>query len=209
MRDVGSAPAVQLQTASHVAFQRVAQRGGVLTGNVPLFGFFAASQIARHHLYGGTGALTVFASGASRRHGSRQRRATSSQFDAARAPVQLGHGLFGQGKGVHCGSCSCSRGRKRSGLGQLQFATHRGIQGRVGQRAGYGGGRCRIAPVLSDDRFKAIKLVDPMPGLGDYGELSIETPMHMSQLCADGSRITLQSKERCGLDKVVAARAST
>ena len=45
--------------------------------------------------------------------------------------------------------------------------------------------------------------------MGRYGELSIATPMHMSQLCADGSRITLQSKEWCGLDKAVAARAST
>jgi small ligand-binding sensory domain FIST len=28
---------------------------------VPLVGFFAAGEIARHHLYGYTGVLTVFA----------------------------------------------------------------------------------------------------------------------------------------------------
>ena len=32
-------------------------------GNVPLAGFFAAGEIARHHLYGYTGVLTVFAAG--------------------------------------------------------------------------------------------------------------------------------------------------
>jgi len=37
----------------------------------------------------------------------------------------------------------------------------------------------------------------------------ISARLHMSQLCADGSRSTVQSKERCGLDKVVAARVST
>ena len=30
-------------------------------GDVPLVGFFAAGEIARHHLYGYTGVLTVFA----------------------------------------------------------------------------------------------------------------------------------------------------
>ncbi len=30
-------------------------------GEVPLVGFFAAGEIARHHLYGYTGVLTVFA----------------------------------------------------------------------------------------------------------------------------------------------------
>ena len=29
-------------------------------GEVPLVGFFAAGEIARHHLYGYTGVLTVF-----------------------------------------------------------------------------------------------------------------------------------------------------
>ena len=29
-------------------------------GDVPLAGFFAAGEIARHHLYGYTGVLTVF-----------------------------------------------------------------------------------------------------------------------------------------------------
>ena len=32
-------------------------------GDVPLIGFFAAGEIARHHLYGYTGVLTVFSSG--------------------------------------------------------------------------------------------------------------------------------------------------
>ena len=32
-------------------------------GDVPLVGFFAAGEIARRHLYGYTGVLTVFASG--------------------------------------------------------------------------------------------------------------------------------------------------
>jgi small ligand-binding sensory domain FIST len=31
-------------------------------GDVPLVGFFAGGEIARHHLYGYTGVLTVFAS---------------------------------------------------------------------------------------------------------------------------------------------------
>ena len=31
-------------------------------GEVPLVGFFAGGEIARHHLYGYTGVLTVFAS---------------------------------------------------------------------------------------------------------------------------------------------------
>ena len=30
-------------------------------GNIPLIGFFAGGEIARHHLYGYTGVLTVFA----------------------------------------------------------------------------------------------------------------------------------------------------
>ena len=30
-------------------------------GDVPLVGFFAGGEIARHHLYGYTGVLTVFA----------------------------------------------------------------------------------------------------------------------------------------------------
>jgi small ligand-binding sensory domain FIST len=29
-------------------------------GDVPLVGFFAAGEIARHHIYGYTGVLTVF-----------------------------------------------------------------------------------------------------------------------------------------------------
>jgi small ligand-binding sensory domain FIST len=32
-------------------------------GDVPLVGFFAAGEIARHHLYGYTGVLTVFRGG--------------------------------------------------------------------------------------------------------------------------------------------------
>jgi len=32
-------------------------------GEVPLVGFFAGGEIARHHLYGYTGVLTVFGSG--------------------------------------------------------------------------------------------------------------------------------------------------
>ena len=32
-------------------------------GDVPLVGFFAAGEIARHHLYGYTGVLTVFTGG--------------------------------------------------------------------------------------------------------------------------------------------------
>ena len=33
-------------------------------GDVPLVGFFAAGEIARHHVYGYTGVLTVFRSAA-------------------------------------------------------------------------------------------------------------------------------------------------
>ena len=33
-------------------------------GDVPLVGFFAGGEIARHHLYGYTGVLTVFTGGA-------------------------------------------------------------------------------------------------------------------------------------------------
>ena len=33
-------------------------------GDVPLIGFFAAGEIARHHLYGYTGVLTLFAEAA-------------------------------------------------------------------------------------------------------------------------------------------------
>ena len=33
-------------------------------GDVPLVGFFAAGEIARHHLYGYTGVLTVFTTNA-------------------------------------------------------------------------------------------------------------------------------------------------
>jgi len=32
-------------------------------GDVPLVGFFAGGEIARHHLYGYTGVLTVFTAG--------------------------------------------------------------------------------------------------------------------------------------------------
>ena len=32
-------------------------------GDVPLVGFFAGGEIARHHLYGYTGVLTVFTTG--------------------------------------------------------------------------------------------------------------------------------------------------
>src|SRR5262249_28337133 len=35
-------------------------------GEVPLAGFFAGGEIARHHLYGYTGVLTVFTSDAAR-----------------------------------------------------------------------------------------------------------------------------------------------
>ena len=35
-------------------------------GDVPLVGFFAGGEIARHHLYGYTGVLTVFGGGGGR-----------------------------------------------------------------------------------------------------------------------------------------------
>ena len=42
------APGAELQTIRHAL------------GDVPLTGFFAGGEIARHHLYGYTGVLTVF-----------------------------------------------------------------------------------------------------------------------------------------------------
>ena len=42
------APSAELQIVRHAL------------GDVPLVGFFAAGEIARHHLYGYTGVLTVF-----------------------------------------------------------------------------------------------------------------------------------------------------
>ena len=42
------APSAELQLVRHAL------------GDVPLVGFFAAGEIARHHLYGYTGVLTVF-----------------------------------------------------------------------------------------------------------------------------------------------------
>ena len=44
------------------ALGRGADRAHAL-GDVPLAGFFAGGEIARHHLYGYTGVLTVFAAG--------------------------------------------------------------------------------------------------------------------------------------------------
>ena len=44
------APGAELQIVRHAL------------GDVPLVGFFAAGEIARHHLYGYTGVLTVFTS---------------------------------------------------------------------------------------------------------------------------------------------------
>src|SRR6202795_3171765 len=41
-------------------------------GDVPLVGFFAGGEIARHHLYGYTGVLTVFTATAFDNHASRQ-----------------------------------------------------------------------------------------------------------------------------------------
>ena len=45
---VEGAPGAELQIVRHAL------------GDVPLVGFFAAGEIARHHLYGYTGVLTVF-----------------------------------------------------------------------------------------------------------------------------------------------------
>jgi small ligand-binding sensory domain FIST len=45
-------PSAELQIVQH------ALSGG--GAEVPLVGFFAAGEIARHHLYGYTGVLTVF-----------------------------------------------------------------------------------------------------------------------------------------------------
>ncbi|MFS2048301.1 FIST C-terminal domain-containing protein, partial [Variovorax sp. CT11-76] len=42
------APGAELQIVRHAL------------GDVPLVGFFAAGEIARHHVYGYTGVLTVF-----------------------------------------------------------------------------------------------------------------------------------------------------
>ena len=42
------APSAELQIVRHAL------------GDVPLVGFFASGEIARHHLYGDTGVLTVF-----------------------------------------------------------------------------------------------------------------------------------------------------
>ena len=41
-------PSAELRTVQHAL------------GDVPLVGFFASGEIARHHLYGYTGVLTVF-----------------------------------------------------------------------------------------------------------------------------------------------------
>jgi small ligand-binding sensory domain FIST len=47
-------PSAELKTVQH------ALSGGSGSDEVPLVGFFAAGEIARHHLYGYTGVLTVF-----------------------------------------------------------------------------------------------------------------------------------------------------
>jgi small ligand-binding sensory domain FIST len=43
--------------APHAEFKMVREA----LGDIPLIGFFAGGEIARHHLYGYTGVLTVFA----------------------------------------------------------------------------------------------------------------------------------------------------
>jgi small ligand-binding sensory domain FIST len=43
--------------ARHAEFKMVRET----LGDIPLIGFFAGGEIARHHLYGYTGVLTVFA----------------------------------------------------------------------------------------------------------------------------------------------------
>ena len=48
-------PSAELQTVQHAL--------GAVGDDIPLVGFFAAGEIARHHLYGYTGVLTVFTSG--------------------------------------------------------------------------------------------------------------------------------------------------
>jgi small ligand-binding sensory domain FIST len=49
-------PSAELQTVQHAL--------GAQGDDIPLVGFFAAGEIARHHLYGYTGVLTVFTGGA-------------------------------------------------------------------------------------------------------------------------------------------------
>lgn len=76
--DLAAAPAARIAGAIYVS---CAGRGGPhfgapsaeaqivrhALGDVPLVGFFAGGEIARHHLYGYTGVLTVFTSAADRR----------------------------------------------------------------------------------------------------------------------------------------------
>jgi len=49
------APSVELKVIQHAL--------GAGSEDIPLVGFFAAGEIARHHLYGYTGVLTVFTGG--------------------------------------------------------------------------------------------------------------------------------------------------
>ena len=65
------------------------------------------------------------------------------------------------------------------------------------------------APALSDDRFKALSLVEHMPGLGRYVELCIATPMHMSQLCPGEERSEAEIEELRGADPSAVNRTST
>ena len=53
----------QLRRPRRPALRRAVGRTAIVRhalGDVPLAGFFAAGEIARHHLYGYTGVLTVF-----------------------------------------------------------------------------------------------------------------------------------------------------
>ena len=65
-RPSGIAGAVYVSCAGRGAEVRAASAELALVrhalGDVPLVGFFAAGEIARHHLYGYTGVLTVFTS---------------------------------------------------------------------------------------------------------------------------------------------------
>ena len=53
-------PSAELKTLQHALSGGVGGNTGGGTDEIPLVGFFAAGEIARHHLYGYTGVLTVF-----------------------------------------------------------------------------------------------------------------------------------------------------
>ena len=53
-------PSAELKTLQHALSGGVGGSAGGGADEIPLVGFFAAGEIARHHLYGYTGVLTVF-----------------------------------------------------------------------------------------------------------------------------------------------------